>query len=260
MPGETAPHDPFGGGRDSTGHAPSHPGPPEGWRPLSGLALSAFVASLVLALVTPVLVLVQAIPLFLGLLALLTVDPERRRGRPLAAWAMGIAIVVGGVCYVTARELHGRSQRLARQLVGALADREGDLGSQLEGWFTLPALEGGVPERVRERYARLEEELGRFRGELETGSVWFGFSSLLQRPEGLEEVGKRPDDRDLPVVGSLWVEAVFERGRASVAIVLAPDELARTARVLGDLTATDRPARIVQDLRFLRRPVDAPPP
>ena len=76
---------------------PMHPAPATSWRPISGLALASFFAALLVALVSAVsgTWIGLLIPLALGVLTWLKVDPRLKRGRPLAIWAILISLVMG---------------------------------------------------------------------------------------------------------------------------------------------------------------------
>lgn len=233
--------------------SPQHPAPAQTYRPLSGLAVTAFILSLVLFFVAMYgLWIVELIPLGLGILTLVTVKPGAKRGRVLAVWAIVIAIGAGSCTYLMHSSARSAVGKMSTSLLSALSAKgieDADAEKVLAPWFHKPVLEKH-PDRikdVRARYALVEAELGAYQGEVDLGSVYRGAMTFMLPPDGVEEIGSGDDPTGLRAV--VWVKAVFEKGPAIMAIVLkggGQDDIF----ALGELRDSEAP--IVGDLRFYR--------
>ena len=239
--------------------APQQHHAPEGWKPLSGLALIAFVGSLVLSVVAmfgPWIVL--ALPLVLGVVALLRFDPAKQRGRALAVWAIVVAIGAGGFTYAIHQSGRVLFSRIGESFLSALSSESAPekRDEALRAWTSSEAIEKDPKlfETWRARYATTVETMGDWTGELRMPSMLKGIMPIFTAPEGVKEIGTN----ELPPTwapGSVfWVPAVFEKGTVFLALVVGEGDAAAVKKVQDELKGTD-PVPLFGDLRFFR---DAP--
>jgi hypothetical protein len=213
--------------------APMHRAPVDTWRPVSRLAVGALLASVALAVPAMIgLWLLMAVPLTLGVVALLRVDPALRRGRGMAFWAVGIAAAVGIFSFTAHVGLARSSEAVANNVLAAL--RSGD-AKHVDAQFHAQAREAGTPARVTERYRAAQERFGRYEGIVGSGIPWLGGTAALYAPTGIRQVG---DEGDPPGIGGdlwLWARARFERGEVHVAVQIDQDRLADPDGAVGDV-------------------------
>jgi hypothetical protein len=232
-----------------------HPAPPEGWRPMSGMAVTCFVLSLVFIL--PSIVgfwVVQLLAIALGIYTILTINNERRRGRLLAIWGVVIAVGVGSCSFAFWSGVRGFFKGIATSQLAALSsdvsDEEKD--EAMRGWFQAETLEKdpGLLADVRRRYAALVADVGPYRNEIDLGTPLFGAAPILAPPtERLEEYGVAPDERGgLPAAGA-WVRARFERGEPWVCFVM----MERTNENIQEISQVGSgPMPLLTNVRFFR--------
>ncbi|MDJ0521136.1 MAG: DUF4190 domain-containing protein [Planctomycetota bacterium] len=236
--------------------APQHPAPKSEWKPLSGLAVTAFVLSLVLILIAlPGLWIVQLVPLLLGIATLVMVKPGQRRGRILAVWAIVISLAIGS-CSFTMHQgmrgvLSGTNESILSVLSSKISDEE--KAKSLRSWVWPKALEQDekLPATWMQRYAGVVAEFGPWRESFELPSIVYGSTPLLIAPEGLVEIGSDGEKPPSWTMGStIWTPAVFEKGIVHVAIVLQEGDQ-KGVEALGTLRPGEETA-VVGDVRFFR--------
>lgn len=233
----------------------AHPGPPTGWRPLSGLAVTSFVLSLLFGLLALFgLWFSEVIPLGLGVLTLRTVRISERRGRLLAIWAVIIAICFGSCGYAVHANLRGQFGHMAESLLSALSAEGGAevMDEGLRPWIYKQSLDEDAEllSKIRARYGEVEEALGPYQERIDLGTPLLGFTPLFMAPRNVVEfgTGERPPEWKFGTV--VWVRAQFERGTAHVAIRLGSEDEEGLRGVQG-AEASD-PVPIVSDVRFFR--------
>jgi hypothetical protein len=237
-------------------NAPYHPAPPQGWRPISKLAVTCFVLSLALILIAlPGVWVIELLPLALGIVTLATVKATERRGRLLAIWGVVIAIGVGSCSYAFHAGMRGVIGGMAESMLAALSSNvpEKDKDAALDDWIHPPALEED-PEllaKIRARYARVVAAFGPYQDSIDLGSVFFGIIPLADTPENVVEIS---EEAKAPRAGrgpTLWVRASFERGTVHVSIELMPksDENMQSLPGVG---SSGTAAPIVVDVHFFR--------
>ena len=232
---------------------------PEGWKPISGLALLAFISSLVLFAVAIFGVwIVLVVPLVLALLALKRFDPARQRGRSMAIWALVISVGGGGFAYAIHQSGRVLFSGIGESFLSALsAESEPEKrDAALRPWTSGPALEKdpALLETWRARFDQVTSEMGPWSGEMAMPSILKGVLPLFSPPEKVVEVGS--GEKAPPwVMGSVfWVPARFEKGIVYLALVVHEGDAEAVQAVQKELKGTD-PVPIFGDLRFFR---DAP--
>ncbi len=236
---------------------PSHPAPPPGWRPISGLALASFLAALMLAIFAAMsgLWIVLVLPLALGLYAFFTLDSTKKRGRMLGMWAVLISAASGSCTWYGTSQLGGMVKEVSSSLLNILAFSESDedRSKSLRAWTWPEALEKDpqLHETWNTRFASVVALYGPWKETIELPSQFEGVTPLYVAPDHVVEVGTKDA---LPLgwkPGSvLWARAVFEKGTIHVAVVLengeaSPLTLAKNYRP-GEAT------QLIGDLRFYR--------
>jgi len=242
----------------------AHPAPPTSWRPLSGLALSSFIAALILALFSAVsgTWIGLALPLVLGVLTWIKVDPRSQRGRPLAVWAILISLVMGSCSWVGNNFMRSMATEMSESILNVLSfskDEEDRLKS-LRAWTWPKALEADAELHAKwiARFVAVTDELGPWKERIELPASIKGPMPLFQAPDDVVEVGTKDVRPVAWTVGSvIWVEAVFEKGNVDVALVLK--EGSEPALQLFQDYKPGETWQIVGDIRFYRPRADKSP-
>jgi hypothetical protein len=215
---------------------------------MSGLALSAFVVSLVLAFVSMLGVwVVMALPLLLGVLAWTNTSPERFRGRALGMWAVGISLLCGSCSYLIHEDGVDRVRTVGAGVLGALQGKQTD---RLEDWLTPDAREKGVAAKLRERFDAVVAQVGPYAGEVEAGGTFTGMIPSMIPPTDLVEVGSSGSASPPAPGEALWVRARFERETLHVGVVVGGGGPQGFQNALQEMREGASP--IVSDLRFFR--------
>ena len=238
--------------------APHHPAP-AGWRPLSGLALTAFILSLVLVL--PALGgywWLQAVPALLGIGVFLWVKPQKRRGRLFGMFAALIALAVGFLGFQMHQVMRTSSATMADSVLTALdaqvSDEERD--KALTPWLDEKVREGDRLSQIKARYAVVQGAVGRYTGEIDTGSIFATAFQFLHADgpspgRDMEELGNPEGQVTLPLEGTLWLPARFEGGTVHIAITLGEGGLEAFQQALAKWQGRS-PAAVIGDVRFFR--------
>jgi hypothetical protein len=233
-----------------TSRAPSHPAPAERWRPLSGIAITAFILSLAGILFAFALWWVEAFPLLLGISAYRFTGLGRKRGRGFATAAIVISIATAGSAYAFQSAFRGHVRTVAEGVLASLSAHD---DKALDAWLDADAAEKGAGERLRRRFEAVVAGSGRYLGPVELGSVWTGISPLLEPPSSADEILEpAAKDRNAPyALGTIWVRAKFERETLLVGFVPrggGQQGLTAAAEALAQRGVT----RVVSDVRFFR--------
>ncbi len=207
--------------------APPPQGPPPGWRPLSGLALTAFIVSLLLGMAAFVsgawwLAVVAAL---LSLAGFLRAVPARFRGRGFAITGLVISITFGFVAYQTQASFRGTAVRLASSVMRVLdADIAEDVRAErLRDWLHPAATEAGEIDKLRTRWADLVAKMGPYKQGVVAGSTFGGHMGVWVGPQDPALVQSDDPSRGLPDAGTsvgkmVWARAAFEKGTVHVAL------------------------------------------
>ena len=187
----------------------------------------------------------------LSIWALLTVKPAIQKGHGLALAALLISLAGGSCSYMAVVGLRGTVGPIARGTLAALANESEP--QQLADWFVKPAIEDGVLDRVRARYAAVVETHGAFSGELvEESALMGGLPYTPPEPETVREIGGPGEDEDEEPAREgqpLWARARFEKGVIRLEFVITQDGLAALQRVqMGQ--GQSEPPEVLEDLRF----------
>jgi len=228
---------------------------PPAWIPLSGLAITSFVLSLVFFVIAFLgLWAIEIIPLALAVYTLLTVKAGKRRGRMLAIWAVVISLSAGSCTFVIHQSARSVFGGITESLLSALSSKESaeNQAEALKPWAWSEAL-GKNPDLVmawRERYAQAEQAYGPWTGELELPSILLGGAVLFVPPEDITEIGTGKESPREWVRGAVvWTPAAFERGLVHVAVVFQ-DGGANALRGVQEQLQPGQQVPIVGDLRF----------
>jgi hypothetical protein len=240
-----------------------HPAPPSTWKPLSGLAVTAFVLSLLLILIAlPGLWIVQLVPLLLGVFTLMTVKPGQKRGRILAVWAIIISLAMGSCAFTMHQGMRGVLSGTTESILSVLSSKAADAEKtkSLRTWAWPKALEkdNTLPAKWMERYAGVVAKYGAWEETFELPSILYGSTPLLMAPEGMIEIGSEDAKPPNWTMGSaIWTPAVFEKGLVYVAVVLQGGDQ-KAVEALGTLRPGEETA-VVGDLRFFRAKAETGP-
>ncbi len=222
---------------------------PSAWRPLSALCVVALVLALLGAI--PALLglwWTEAIPLVLAILGFASTAPHVRRGRGLAISAAVVAVVVGAGSFV----LHRLGEMQLEEHVDGLV-RALDRNDRVEaaGWVADPAQADASVARWAERMAAVHAALGRYKGALAIGNVFWGVAAAMVRPPDLEEIPPHGTG-DLDPGEALWARATFDRGNVWFAI--EGGEPNRRGAVLEAMKdgLQRKPPRWVRDVRLFQ--------
>lgn len=238
--------------------APQHPAPPAGWVPLSGLALTSFILSVVLVVVALLgLWIVELVPLVLGAYTLTTFKTGKQRGRMLAVWAIVISISAGSCAFVSHQSLRTVFSGISESLLSALSSKETDENrdAALKPWVAPAALEKNpdLLKQWRERYAGVADAYGAWSGTLDLPTPILGGTLLFVAPDGVTEVGTGEEPPKTWMRGAVvWTPAVFERGTVYVAVVFLEGDQ-EALRGVQDKLQPGTQAPIVGDLRFFEK-------
>lgn len=238
-------------------NAPYHPAPPpEGWQPLSGLAVTAFVLSLVFILLAVLgFWIAQMLPLALGIFTLASVRAGQRRGRVLAVWGIVIALGAGSCSYAMHAKVREMFGGMAESVLAALSSNgtDAEIEDALDDWFR-PADLTADPEliaRIRGRYRELVGAVGPYRNEIELGTAYLGSLPIFWPPKDVEEVGTAGKGAVNLPGAAVWVDARFAHESVHVAIVLL-DKAQQDLEALAALGPGAGAAPLVADVRFFR--------
>ncbi len=233
--------------------APYHPAPRQGWVPMSALAVTAFVLSIVFMFVAFYgLWIVELVPLAMGVFTLLTVKPGQKRGRILAIWAIVIAIGAGSCTYFMHANMRAVVGEMGETILAALSAKGAtpeDREKALKPWLFEEALEKNpdLVATLHERFLKVEAELGPYKNELDLGSPYRGSMTYMMQPDLDGEIGS--EDTPPGMLTALWITAKFEKGNAVMSLTIR-----RGGRddvwALGELQAKAAP--IIGDIRFYR--------
>jgi hypothetical protein len=242
---------------DNTPPPSASPPAPEEWKPLSGLALTSFLLSLVLLVVGamgPWFILL--IPLLLGAYALLRFRPEKQRGRRLAIVAVVVSFFGMGLTYSMHKSAQVHFTNMARSVLTALTSAvpPEQQDEALRNWTWVPALEAepDLHAQWRTRYAEAVKAYGPWSGEFVSASVFATVWDYLVAPEDLQEIGsdKEPSE-EWATGGVFWFPLRFEQGTVWMAMVLHKGDAKSLQAAQDELKGTD-PVASFGDLRFYR--------
>lgn len=241
--------------------AQAHPAPPS-YNPISGLAVTSFVLSILLGLVALVGIWAsELLPIVLGIFAILTIKKNGKRGRLLAIFAIFIAFAFGACSFMMHSSGMEAFSKIPESVLTALSAQEADEGkdAELRKWAWVEGLEKN-PQMLagwRENYARAVEAFGPWQDKLDLGVPWVGFSVLFFPPSDVEEIGSTESMPEWTPGCVLWVPAVFEKGIVHVAVVMQ-DGTVEGQQALKDFKP-DEALPIVGDVRFFRPKAPAGP-
>ncbi len=221
------------------------------------MCLAAFVLALALALLSLVSLWAGLLlPLALGVIALATVDGTRYRGRALAWWAVGIALVVGGMGFLSTLMFNRHMDFFSNAFLSALRSEQApeERRRVLEEWLATGPTRDATRERIEARYKQAVEQLGPVTGPVIMPSIWSGQFPLLLPPGGVVAVDEPNSPSTLPPHGSaVWARLPFQRGEAFLALWMGDGGPTGMADPLARLTE-GRAVPIVREARFFAAP------
>lgn len=248
-----APGDPANGSPS----APAHRAPPPGWRPMSGIALTAFILSILIGLATLFTGLwwMAVLPLALGIWGMRRAVPTHFRGRGFAIAAVVLSIFFGAFALFTTMHLVKEVKRMTAELGRIMsADRMApeEQRRRLNEWIHDRVVDQGIAEAAMERFKQVEAELGEYQGAEDPASIMSGMVALMLPPSdpNLYEAGDKT--RGVPGFApekmALWGRMRFERGTAYVGMFL----YSSGGKPAGfqDAMTEGGSARIFSDIRF----------
>jgi hypothetical protein len=242
---------------------PEHPAPQSEWKPLSALAVTAFVLSLVLILFALFgLWVAQLVPFLLGVYTLVTVKQGQKRGRILAVWAIVISLAIGSCSLVVHQGmrsvLSGTTESILSVLSSKTADAEKRKSLRSWAWPTALEKDDTLPTKWMERYAGVVAKYGPWKETFELPSILGGSWPLLTAPQDVVEVGSEDAKPPSWMMGStIWTQAVFENGLVYVAVVFQDGDQKAVEAVPELRPGEETP--IVGDIRFFRAKAEKSP-
>jgi len=233
-----------------------HPAPPGAWKPLSALAVTSFVLSLLLILIAlPGFWITEAFPLALGIYTLMKVKAGQKRGRMLAVWAIVISLAIGSCTFVMHQGMRGVLTGTAESILSILSSKDSDASKDksLRSWAWPTALEddADLTKDWLARYDAVVSEYGPWSETFDMPSIIYGSTPLLIAPEGIVEVGtvdKKPSDWTMG--SAIWAPAVFEKGVVYIVLVLQAGDK-KGVEALSKLRPGEETA-VLGDVRFFR--------
>jgi hypothetical protein len=230
---------------------------------MSGLAITAFVLSIVCGLIALVgLWLGELVPIALAALGLRGISRTGKRGRLLAIFAIIMAVAFGSCSYFVHTKGMEMFTRIPESLLAALSAKTSaaDRDAELEKWAWPEKLKK-QPDLVaswRANYARAVKEYGAYEGSLDVGIPWLGLSVLFIEPKHGKEIGATGETPKWSAGSVIWVPARFEKGRVYVAVVLQDGSADAMKNLRKESSAgggaggfdTNAPVAIVGDVRF----------
>ena len=234
--------------------AQAHPAPPS-YMPLSGLAVTSFVLSILLGLVALVGIWAsELVPILLGVFAVLTIRTNGKRGRLLAIFAIFIAFGFGACSFMMHSSGMEAFSKIPESVLTALSADEADAGKdeELRKWAWPEGLEKNpqMLEQWRANYAKAAAAFGPWQDKLDLGVPWLGFSVLFFPPSDIEEIGGTEPMPEWTPGCVLWVPAVFEKGIVHMAVVMQDGTVAGQ-QALKEFKP-DEALPIIGDVRFFR--------
>ena len=226
--------------------------PEAAWRPLSGMAVAAFVLSLLCILASALVWWAEALPILLGVLTLVLVSADRRRGRALAVWAIIIGVLVASCSFVAQSDFRKSAERTASSILSALAsdatDEEKD--AALAPWLHAPVLKTDVRQKIRERFAKVEAAYGAYLPPPSVGSIFSGAAGIFAPRSNVEEVFGEPGVAK--PMQAMWVTVNFERGPLYMALTLLGGSMSDLKSIQGKLEP-GAPMPVVSNVRFFKK-------
>ncbi len=222
----------------------AEPRPPAG---ISGLAITAFVLSLVLGLVSLIGVWwINGLALLFAVFAWPGISSGRRRGAGFAIAASVISVVAAIGVFLMWRSVAGVMEKSFDRYMQAL--EKGD-AEELAKWIPEGEDAAAAVPRWKERMVKVHEAMGKYAGATQIRmGLWGPAVAMFLPPEGVVAID---DGGPKPTIGtgvvSFWFEASFEKGTVWVAIGIP--EGRRSA--IKEQSAGHRMA-IVRDVRFFR--------
>lgn len=230
--------------------------PPTQWRPMSGMAVFAFVFSLVGILVSAALWWIEIVPIALAVACLTMVSPEKRRGRALAVWAILIGLCVGSCMFVVHSGMRQFVVDVSGAVLSALASDATDAEKDdvLAGWMHPPALEDDTRARIRARFAAVTARLGTYEHPPEAGSFLGGMAPIVIPPQDAVEI-RAEGEPDEALGQCFWARAVFRGDDGPTDVHVALELLGGTlsTKNLGGVDKDHEagtPIPVVSDVRF----------
>ena len=234
--------------------SPPPQGAPPGWRPLSGLALTAFIVSLLLGTASffSGAWWLAGVAALLAIAGLMRAAPARFRGRGFAIAGLVISLGCGSCAYFTQKQFSGMATRLAGGVMRVLdADVAEDVRTErLRDWLHPTAIDAGQMDILRTRWADLESKMGPYTGEVEAGSTFGGHMGILIGPQDASLVQSDDPERGRPDMATsagkiMWTRAAFEKGIVHVALFFQKE---LGAEMSEDMAREETP--VLKDVRF----------
>jgi hypothetical protein len=201
-----------------------HPGPPMRV-PMSGLAITAFVLSLVIGLFSMSGVwIANVIPLLFVVFAWPGVSSGRRRGMGFAIAALVISLLAGLGSYLIGRAIIGVFEDSLGRFVAAV-----DKGDEAEArqWIVSGEDADTALAHWKDRVEKVHEKFGKYEGHVTVGSGLLGpylgpLISMMMPPKDVKEIGTGDPPPALgPGTAWFWTQAAYEKGKVWVAIEIA---------------------------------------
>ena len=190
---------------------------------------------------------VLLVPLVVGVLALRRIRPDVSKGKGMAVLAVALSILFGSCQFMVARTARGVAEHLGAGAMAALASEEPE---RLNAWLTKEAVEGGAPDRIRARFAKVVEMMGPYRREVRTGSILLGALPIALPPTQAEEIGVGEEASEATRTGGFWVEALFEKGPVHVELRFPAESREGIEQAVDQ---PDKPAPVLADVHFFRK-------
>jgi hypothetical protein len=200
--------------------APEHAAPPP-WRPLSALAVTAFVVAVFGGFLAFLGMWWLAVPgLLLGAVAWSTLADGRKRGRGLALAGAVLSLGAGVGAFVVHRLASEGFETALEPFVEALVR---DDAAALSRWIPEALPREEIVARWRARMSAARESAGAYAGRLEVGDVWWGsLVTMIAPPRSIEREFGPPEPERIAPGSALWVRVHFEREPLWLALLPPP--------------------------------------
>lgn len=232
------------------------PEAPSELKPISGLAVTAFILSFICGFVSIAGAwMASLIPIVLAIVAIVIIAKTGRRGRILAIFAIIVAGAFGSCSYMLHTQGTEVYAQVPRRILTILADETKDAAAKdeaLKGWAYPAALEANAELTAgwRAGFDALVAEHGAWSGELEFGDHVPGFFAVVIPPPKGEEIRPTTDDDPPAGGGAIWVKVPFAKATVWMCVALGTGQ--EDAREAAQDFKEDAPSPVVGAIRWFR--------